>query len=129
MPKMKAPRADTERMAQRRCLGYYKGMGGTPSESKSSGDDEEDEDEDEEEGEKIYPRSPLLENLPSPGDLFLSADGDPASAHQAKCPRWMLVRCPACHLSLASCWYVLFVLLGTCTSVAGVWMTYLIGAL
>jgi hypothetical protein len=75
MPKMKAPRANTERMAQRRCLGYYKGMGRTPSESKSSGDDEEDEDE--EEGEKIYPRSLLLENLPSPGDLFCRQMGTP----------------------------------------------------
>jgi hypothetical protein len=42
--------------------------GGTPSKLESSIDDEEDKDE--EEGEIIFPRSPLPENLHSPGDSF-----------------------------------------------------------
>jgi hypothetical protein len=57
--------------------------GETPFESESSGDDEEDE----EEGEMIFPHSPLLKNLPSPGDLFVQQMGVPASPHQAKHPR------------------------------------------
>jgi hypothetical protein len=62
-------RAKTKRMAQRRCPGCRKGVGGgTPSKLESSGDDEEDKDE--EEGEIIFPRSPLPENLHSPGDSF-----------------------------------------------------------
>jgi hypothetical protein len=43
-------------------------VGATSSESESSGHDEEDEEE--EEGEIIFPRSLLLENLPSASDLF-----------------------------------------------------------
>jgi hypothetical protein len=77
----------SERAAQRRCSGCRKGIGGgggeTPSESESSGDDEEDE----EEGEMIFPHSPLLKNLPSPGDLFVQQMGVPASPRQAKHPR------------------------------------------
>jgi hypothetical protein len=59
------------------------GGGQTPSESESSGDDKEDE----EEGEMIFPHSPLLKNLPSPGDLFVLQMGVPTSPRQAKHPR------------------------------------------
>jgi hypothetical protein len=65
-------------MAQRRCLGCRKGGGGggkIPSESESSGDNEEDEDN--VEGDIIFPCSLLLENLPSPGDLFGQPMGAP----------------------------------------------------
>jgi hypothetical protein len=58
-------------MAQRHCSAFPNGAGGgggggeTPSTSESLGDDEEDE-----VGEIIFLGSLLLDNLPSPGDLF-----------------------------------------------------------
>jgi hypothetical protein len=61
------------------------GGGETPSKTEYSRDAKEDEDE----GEIIFPRSPLHETLLSPGEIFAWQMGVPASAHRAKCPKWM----------------------------------------
>jgi hypothetical protein len=76
-------------MGQRHCPDCHRGTEGgggrTPSELESSRDDEEGKDK--EEGEIIFPFSPLLENLPSPGDLFGRQMGAPASARWVKHPQ------------------------------------------
>jgi hypothetical protein len=87
MPKIKGSALDSRKNGSKALpvLPQRHGGGETPSKTEYSRDAKEDEDE----GEIIFPRSPLHETLLSPGEIFAWQMGVPASAHRAKCPKWM----------------------------------------